>query len=105
MNDWNPLEEKPRLSSVWILGKECKEGDRVRLWPVKSADIMDLFLTGRSAVIESIEEDYDGQVHLAVIVEDDPGKDFGELRQPGHRFFFSPQEVEPLGKLPDPGKP
>jgi hypothetical protein len=32
---------------------------------------------------------------LAVIVDDDPGKDFGALRQPGHRFFFSPEEVEP----------
>jgi hypothetical protein len=103
MNDWNPLEEKPRLNSIWILGKECKEGDRVRLWPVKGADIMDLVLSGRIAVIESIEEDYDGQVHLAVIVEDDPGKDLGELRQPGHRFFFSPQEVEPLSDQTESG--
>jgi hypothetical protein len=30
-------------------------------------------------------------------VEDDPGRDLGELRQPGHRFFFTPAEIEPLG--------
>jgi hypothetical protein len=31
-----------------------------------------------------------------VIVDDDPGRDLGLLRQPGHRFFFTPEEVEPL---------
>jgi hypothetical protein len=31
------------------------------------------------------------------VLEDDPGREFGEMRQPGHRFFFSPEEVEPLG--------
>jgi hypothetical protein len=28
------------------------------------------------------------------VVEDDPGKDLGMARQPGHRFFYSPDEVE-----------
>jgi hydrogenase maturation protease len=31
-----------------------------------------------------------------VVLEDDPGRDLGMLRQPGHRFFFSTEEVEPL---------
>ena len=73
-----------------------KVGDRVRLWPQKMADIMDIALKGQVAEIESIELDYDNQVHLAVVLEDDPGRDLGALRQPGHRFFFSPEEVEPL---------
>jgi hypothetical protein len=30
------------------------------------------------------------------VLEDDPGRDLGMLRQPGHRFFFSPEEIEPL---------
>jgi hypothetical protein len=38
----------------------------------------------------------EGRVYLAVTVEDDPGKDLGELRQPGHRFFFLPDEVEAM---------
>ena len=29
-------------------------------------------------------------------LEDDPGRDLGMMRQPGHRFFFTPAEVEPL---------
>jgi hypothetical protein len=95
-SNWNPYETKPPLEKINVLGVEVRKGSRVRLWPVKSADIMDLALSGRAAIVEAIEEDYDGIVHLAVIVEDDPGKDMGELRQPGHRFFFTPEEVEPL---------
>ena len=36
-----------------------------------------------------------GPVHVAVTLDDDPGRDLGE-RALGHRFFFSPDEVEPL---------
>jgi hypothetical protein len=36
-----------------------------------------------------------------VVLDDDPGRDLGALRQPGHRFFFSPEEVVPLA-LDDP---
>lgn len=96
MQEWNPLEEAPLLESVQVYGVELKRGDRVRLWPRKTADIMDLALVGQVAEIESIEQDYDDRVHLAVVLENDPGRDLGTLRQPGHRFFFSPDEVEPV---------
>ena len=96
MSDWNPLEEKPPVDSVRVFGVQLKRGDRVRLWPQKSADIIDLALAGQVAQIESIEQDFDDKVHLAVVLENDPGRDLGELRQPGHRFFFSPEEVEPV---------
>ena len=33
---------------------------------------------------------------FAVTVDEDPGKDFGEQGKPAHRFFFRPEEVEPL---------
>jgi hypothetical protein len=29
------------------------------------------------------------------VLEEDPGRDMGMLRQPGQRFFFDPEEVEP----------
>lgn len=93
---WNPEQENTPLESVTIFGIAVKTGDRVRLWPQKSADIMDLALKGRVAVVEAIEQDFDDQVHLAVVLEDDPGRDLGMMRQPGHRFFFSPAEVEPI---------
>jgi hypothetical protein len=72
------------------------KGDRVRLKPSRCADAFDLVLAGKIAVIESIERDFEDNVHLAVVLEDDPGRDLGELRQVGHRFFFSPAEVEPI---------
>jgi hypothetical protein len=88
--------ENTRLESVTVFGVELRTGDRVRLWPQKSADIMDMALKGKVAILEAIESDFDNQIHLAVVLEDDPGRDLGMLRQPGHRFFFSPEEVEPL---------
>jgi hydrogenase maturation protease len=48
------------------------------------------------AIVERVEEDFEGHVHLAVVVEDDPGRDMGEARLPGHRFFFVPEDVEPM---------
>lgn len=103
MNNWNPFEETPTLNSICVLGIELRRGDRVRLRPRKTADIIDLALAGQIAVIEAIEQDFENQVHLAVVLDDDPGRDLGELRQPGHRFFFSPEEVEPiLHPFPEP---
>jgi hypothetical protein len=97
MTDWKPLEpQKDAPASVRVFGVDLKPGDRVRLWPQKSADIIDLALKGQVAQIECIELDFDDQVHLAVVLDDDPGRDLGMSRQPGHRFFFSPEEVEPL---------
>ena len=96
MSGWNPFEEKPPIESVRVFGIELKKGDRVRLWPQKKADIIDLALAGKVAVIEAIEQDYDERIHFAVVLDDDPGREFGEMRQPGHRFFFAPEEVEPL---------
>jgi hypothetical protein len=75
---------------------EIRGGDRVRLTPRGRADILDLALAGKTATVDAIEQDYDGRVYLAVTVDDDPGKDLGLLRQPGHRFFFQPEEVEPI---------
>jgi len=99
MSEWNPLEpETTALESVTAFGITLKPGDRVRLWPQKTADIMDMALKGKVAVVEAIERDFEDQIHLAVVLEDDPGRDLGMLRQPGHRFFFSTQEVEPLSK-------
>jgi hypothetical protein len=94
--EWQLLEENTLLDNVRIAGLEVKQGDRVRLKPRVGGDIFDLALSGRIAVVEAIEQDYEGKAHLAVVVDDDPGRDLGMLRQPGHRFFFSPEEVEPL---------
>jgi hypothetical protein len=95
--EWNPFEEAKALpESVRVFGVDLRVGDRVRLWPQKKADIIDMALTGKVAVIEAIEQDFEDQIQLAVVLDDDPGREFGMMRQPGHRFFFSPDEVEPV---------
>jgi hypothetical protein len=73
---------------------EFREGDRVRLHPRKKADIFDIALAGKIAVVEAVERDFEDNVHLAVTIEDDPGREFGVMKQIGHRFFFGPDEVE-----------
>ncbi|HWS99729.1 MAG TPA: hypothetical protein VN256_05590 [Pyrinomonadaceae bacterium] len=97
--EWQLLEEKTPLESVRVSGVEVRQGTRVRLRPRAGGDIFDLALAGKTAIVEAIEQDYEGKVHLAVVVEDDPGRDMGMLRQPGHRFFFSTEEVEPAEDL------
>ncbi len=89
-------EERPALGSVVVGGVELQKGSRVLLWPRAGGDIMDIALRGKVAFIEGIEQDYEDRIHLAVTLEDDPGRDMGEDRILGHRFFFSPDEVEPL---------
>jgi hypothetical protein len=96
--EWQLLEDKPALDQVTVNGVELSIGDRIRLRPRSGGDIgrdiMDIALAGKVGAIEGIEQDYEGKVQLAIVVDDDPGKDLGMLRQPGHRFFFGPEEVE-----------
>ncbi|HET9792514.1 MAG TPA: hydrogenase maturation protease [Candidatus Angelobacter sp.] len=94
--EWQLLEDKNLLDHVTIAGVDVKAGDRVRLKPRKGGDIMDLALARQIAVIEALEQDYEGKQHVCVVLDDDPGRDLGLLRQPGHRFFFDPDEVEPI---------
>jgi hypothetical protein len=93
--EWNLLEDKPSIESVDAGGVEIRVGDYIRLRPRKGGDVMDAALAGKLAVLESIEQDYEGKIQVAVVIDDDPGKDLGLLRQPGHRFFFDVEEVEP----------
>lgn len=100
VTEWNPFAEEkkpPESVRVWTAdgGVDLRVGDRIRIWPQKTADIMDLALTGKIAVIEAIDQDFEDRIQFAVVVDDDPGREFGMMRQPGHRFFFGVEEVEP----------
>lgn len=92
----DPENDRNVVECVHIGPSELRAGDRVRLRPQGRADIMDIALAGRVATIDSIEQDFEGKLYLAVTIDDDPGKDLGTLRQPGHRFFFQTNEVEAL---------
>jgi hypothetical protein len=90
---FNPAQ---RRESAAVDGITLKAGDRVRICPKRRADVMDIALEGKIAIIEAVEEDVDKNVHFAVVLEDDPGRDIGLMRHVGHRFFYGADELEPL---------
>jgi hydrogenase maturation protease len=96
--EWQLLEDKTPVDHLEIGGIEVRNGSRVRLHPRKGGDVMDIALAGQLATIECIEQDYEGKSHVCVVLDVDPGRDMGLLRQPGHRFFFDAEEVEPLSE-------
>jgi hydrogenase maturation protease len=95
--------DRPAPSSVMVDGVAVARGSRVRLHPRASGDVFDLALADRVAIVEGIDQDFEDNLHVADTLEDDPGRDLGDARQPGHRFFFSLDEVEPLEDQPGNG--
>ncbi len=90
---FNPPQQ---AAGATVAGVFLQKGDRVRIRPKKRADAMDMILAGKVAVIESVEQDVEGAIHFALVMDDDPGRDIGYARMPGHRFFYGIDEVEPL---------
>ena len=95
---WDPGSDTsvaPETDHILIEGVRVARGSRVRMRPgARRADAQDLFLTGRSALVEAVLHDVDGNVHLAVTPEDDPAADL--QRNHGRFLYFAPDEVEPL---------
>jgi hypothetical protein len=94
---WAAREANLRPAAHATNAARLNIGDRVRLQPKAGGDIMDIALKDKVAIVEGIETDFEDRVHVAVTIIDDPGRDLGLGRYPGHRFFFSPDEVERCG--------
>jgi hydrogenase maturation protease len=88
--------------AVTVAGVQVGRGSRVVIRPKAGGDVFDRAIAGQVAVVEQIHQDIEGNLQLAVTLEDDPGRDLGEKRRPGHRFFFTPAEVEPMASGPLP---
>lgn len=100
---WDPGSDRsvsPESDSVVVDGVTLARGSAVRLLPARGgsrarrADAHDMFLAGRRATVEAVFLDVDGERHLAVTLDDDPGADL--LREQGRFLYFAPDEVEPL---------
>ncbi|MFF7454576.1 hypothetical protein [Kitasatospora sp. NPDC008115] len=95
---WDPGDDPgvdPERDRVLVDGREVGAGSRVLLRPGRRrTDAQDLFLAGRTAVVEAVLHDVDGSVHLAVTLEDDPGADL--WRAQGRFRYFQPDEITPL---------
>jgi hypothetical protein len=105
---WDPGSDasvSPETDHIVIDGIRIARGARVRMRPgTRRADAQDLFLAGRTAVVEAVLHDVDGQVHLAVTPDDDPAADL--QRSHGRFLYFAADEVEPLAPAdPRPADP
>ncbi|GAC1611998.1 MAG: hypothetical protein NVS3B26_30510 [Mycobacteriales bacterium] len=94
---WDAAEDaraEPEQDAVMVAGVPVAMGSRVRLRPSRRADAQDIFLAGMSAVVTRVYFDVDGNTHVAVALEGDPGADlYGAT---GRFYYFSPEEIEPL---------
>ncbi|MFJ6608736.1 hypothetical protein ACIQPT_00535 [Streptomyces sp. NPDC091289] len=95
---WDPQQDPEAAdtpSTVSVDGEAVGEGSRVLLAPgSRRTDAQDAFLRGCRATVEAVVADLDGEVHLAVVLDDDPGNDI--RRQQGRFLYFKPDEVTPL---------
>jgi hypothetical protein len=85
-------------SAAWVRcgDKTVRRGSRVRILPRGRGDIMDTVLAGRIGRVHDIDRDDAGRFFLAVVLDDDTGHALGQARTPGHRFFFSIDDVDPV---------
>ena len=94
---WDPGADAafdPATDTVWIGGTAVGRGAKVRLRPRPGADAHDMFLAGRTATVEAVLHDVDDEVHVAVVLDDDPGADLFAWQ--GRFNYFRPDELEVL---------
>ncbi|WP_046507479.1 hypothetical protein [Streptomyces odonnellii] len=71
-------------------------GSRVVLRPgTRGSDAQDIFLAGLGATVEAVLTDLDGETHIGVTVDGDPGTDVRRLQ--GRFLYFRPDEIDPRG--------
>jgi hypothetical protein len=103
---WDPGADasvSPETDHVVITGVRVARGSRVRMRPgSRRADAQDLFLIGRTALVEAVLNDVDGQVHVAVSPDQDPVADLQASH--GRFLYFAPDELEPIDPA-DPADP
>jgi hypothetical protein len=94
---WDPAAEaevSPETDAVVIAGVRVAKGSLVRVHPLRRADAQDLFFAGQVARVTAVLADVDGDVHVAVVLVDDPAADLHDWY--GRYFYFAPDELEPL---------
>ncbi|MEO7397881.1 MAG: hypothetical protein ABIW84_04885 [Ilumatobacteraceae bacterium] len=95
---WEPAVDAsvdPWSDTIVISGVVIGKGAKVVLRPGhRRSDAQDLFLAGRSATVEGVFFDVDGDQHVAVTVDDDHGD--GLQQAHGRFLYFHPDEVEPV---------
>ncbi|MGV9817036.1 hypothetical protein [Nocardia xishanensis] len=99
---WDPAADnavRPESDAIPIAGVLVRRGSRVRLHPSRRADAHDLFYDGEQARVVTVHEDVDGDVHVGVVIDNDPAADLHEWY--GRYLYFAPDEIEPLDRPSD----
>ena len=94
---WDPAADasvSPGTDAVTVAGQRIARGSRVTLRPgARRADAQDMFLAGRTAIVEAVLFDVDDTAYLAVSLADAPDADIQVAH--GRFLYFAPDEVEP----------
>jgi hypothetical protein len=88
---FNPADERPEQAAIATAGGMVSAGARVRLAPNRQSDSMDMFLAGRTAIVEGVHHDVEDRAYVAVRIEDDPAADLQR-----RFYYFYPDEIELL---------
>jgi hypothetical protein len=94
---WDPAADasvRPEVDAVVIKGVSVCKGSLVRVHPSRRADAQDLFFADRVGRVTAVLSDVDGDVHVALVLVDDPAADVHDWY--GRYLYFSPDELEPL---------
>jgi hypothetical protein len=92
---WDPAVDAsfdPFGDTLCVSGTDIGVGTRVRLRPSRRADAHDMFLVGMDATVSGIFNDVDGDVLVAVTLDDDPAAE--AFTWQGRYLFFHPDEIE-----------
>ena len=92
---WDPAADAafdPFTTTTVIGGAVVGAGTAVRLRPSHRSDAHDMFLAGMDATVGGVFTDVDGDVHVAVTVDEDPATE--ALAWQGRHLFFHPDEIE-----------
>jgi hypothetical protein len=88
------------VRSLRASARRIGKGARVRVHPGRRGgagartDAQDMFVDGRTAIVEDVREDVDGRTWVAVLVEDDPASEMN--RWFGRFLWFQGDEIESL---------
>jgi hypothetical protein len=96
---WDPGADAsvdPQSDTVTVGGHGVQAGTAVLLRPGHGADAQDMFLEGRRGTVTGVFHDVDGEVHVAVTVDDDPAADMHAWQ--GRFRYFHPWELEVVGR-------
>lgn len=96
-NWWDPRIDAgfdPETDVVLVGGVPVGRGAPVRLRPgSRRADAQDMFLDGRTGIVEAVIFDVDGGRHLAVTLDDLAEDGYNPH---GRYLYFAPDEIEPI---------